>query len=64
MELNISPNFNVDDIRKVRDYYYEVTKNMSLTEEREYFDDISAPLFAEIERRRAAKKQFFTTQKK
>jgi hypothetical protein len=55
MELTISPNFTVDDIRKVRDYYYEETKNMTLAEERKYFDDIAAPLFAEIERIRAAR---------
>jgi hypothetical protein len=56
MELDISPNFNVDDIRKVRDYEYEVTKNMSWHEFGIYIESNAAPLFAEIERLRTAKK--------
>jgi hypothetical protein len=32
MELNISPNFTVEDIHKVREYNYERTKNMTFEE--------------------------------
>jgi hypothetical protein len=53
MKLAISPNFDVDDIRKVRDYEYEMTKNMSWKEFGAYLETNAAPLFAEIERLRA-----------
>ena len=29
---NISPNFTVDDIHKIREYHYELTKDMSFEE--------------------------------
>ncbi len=35
-ELKISPAFTVEDIHKVREYHYELTKNMS-SEERHGF---------------------------
>ena len=31
-ELNISPNFTIDDIHKIREYHYELTKNMTTDE--------------------------------
>lgn len=34
---NISPDFTVDDIHKIREYHYELTKNMSWDEERAYY---------------------------
>ncbi|MCL1820185.1 MAG: hypothetical protein FWG36_05975 [Oscillospiraceae bacterium] len=37
IEPNISLNFTVDDIHKVREYNYEITKNMSQGELRNYY---------------------------
>jgi len=36
--LNISPNFTVDDIRAIRNYNYEMTKNMTDAERDAYYD--------------------------
>ena len=36
-ELIISPNFTIDDIHKIREYTYEVTKNMTTKERAEYY---------------------------
>ena len=37
-ELNISPNFTIDDIHKIREYNYEQTKNLSPKEQNEYYE--------------------------
>ena len=36
--LNISPNFTMDDIRAIRTYNYEMTKNMTDAERNAYYD--------------------------
>ena len=36
MDLNISPNFTIEDIHKIREYNYEMTKNMTLDERNQY----------------------------
>lgn len=36
-ELNISSDFTNDDIHKIREYNYEVTKNMTVIERRNYY---------------------------
>ncbi len=51
--LHISPAFTIDDIHKVREYHYELTKDMS-TEERRAFYKKGAD---EAERRIKAIKQ-------
>ena len=33
----VSDNFTVDDIHKVREYNYEITKNMTIDEIRNYY---------------------------
>jgi len=40
IKLNISPNFTLEDIRKIRDYDYEMTKNMTREERSAYYDKI------------------------
>ena len=40
-ELNISSDFTVDDIHKVREYNYEITKNMTVVERRTYYKRLS-----------------------
>lgn len=37
MELNISPDFTVEDIHKIREYNYEMTKNMTVDERDLYY---------------------------
>ena len=36
-ELDISPNFTVEDIHKVREYHYELTKDMSFEDLRDFY---------------------------
>jgi len=34
---NISPDFTVEDIHKIREYHYELTKNMTLEEKKAFY---------------------------
>ena len=36
-ELNITPDFTVEDIHKVREYHYELTKDMTVAERRAFY---------------------------
>jgi len=36
-KLDISPNFTIEDIHKIRVYNYEMTKDMTATERRAYY---------------------------
>jgi hypothetical protein len=47
-ELIISPNFTLDDIRKIRDYNYEMTKNMTTQEACDYHNKGAEPVRQEI----------------
>jgi len=37
VKLDISPNFTLEDIRKIRDYNYEMTKDMTREERSAYY---------------------------
>lgn len=37
MKPNISPDFTIDDIHKIREYNYEQTKNLSVAEQSSYY---------------------------
>ena len=37
--LDISPDFTIEDIHKIREYNYEMTKNMTRQEETEYYNE-------------------------
>jgi len=37
LKLEISPDFTLEDIRKIRDYNYEMTKNMTPDVRRDYY---------------------------
>jgi hypothetical protein len=39
IELDISPNFTLEDIRKIRDYNYEMTKDMTNEERWAYYEE-------------------------
>ena len=36
--LDISPNFTIEDIHKIREKNYEITKNMTEQERRDYYN--------------------------
>jgi len=40
-ELDISPNFTLEDIRKIRNYNYEMTKDMTSEERDLYYKKLS-----------------------
>lgn len=37
--LEISPNFTIEDIHKIREYNYEMTKNMTKQEKMDYYNE-------------------------
>lgn len=37
--LDISPNFTIEDIHKIREYNYEMTKNMTKQEKMDYYNE-------------------------
>lgn len=55
--LNISPDFTIDDIHKIREQNYERTKNMTIEEKLEHYNMAGSEAEMEIERRRLQKKK-------
>lgn len=47
-QLNISPNFTIEDIHKIREYNYEKTKNMNLEEIIFYYNKTAEELAEEF----------------
>ena len=37
--LDISPNFTIEDIHKIREHNYELTKNMTRQEKMDYYNE-------------------------
>ena len=37
--LDISPDFTIEDIHKIREYNYEMTKNMTRQEKKVYYNE-------------------------
>jgi hypothetical protein len=58
--LNISPDFTIEDIHKIRERNYERTKNMTKEEKIAYYNTAGMEVQKEIERRRALKNQNVT----
>ena len=52
-KLEISPDFTLEDIRKIRDYDYEMTKNMTSQEQIDYYNKGAEAGFKRIEELRA-----------
>ena len=44
----VSPDFTIEDIHRIREYNYEVTKNMSVNERRQYYNSKAEKMRAEI----------------
>ena len=53
----LSPDFTIEDIHKIREYNYEVTKNMTVEEKIEYYNNSGMEAEKEIQRRKASKKK-------
>ena len=55
--LKISKDFTLEDIRKIRDYNYEMTKNMTSAERIDYYNKGAEAGFKRIEELRAKRKE-------
>lgn len=53
----ISPDFTIDDIHKIREYNYEITKNKTLEEKLAYYNTARMEAEKEIQRRKALKRK-------
>ena len=53
----LSPNFTIDDIHKIREYHYEMTKNMTTEEWCAYFNKTAAKVLKEMAERKAEKER-------
>ena len=51
----LSPDFTIEDIHKIREYNYEVTKNMTLEEKLAHYNTAGMEVEKEIQRRKALK---------
>lgn len=53
----ISTDFTFEDIHKIREYHYELTKDMTVAEKVAYYNNSGKEAEKEIERRRALKRK-------
>ena len=51
-ELVISPDFTVEDIHKVREYNYEITKNMTVQQTLHYNNSSGRAVLKELQERK------------
>ena len=56
MMAEISPDFTLEDIRKIRDEFYELHKDLDFKAMADEINRNAAPVFAEIRRRRDEKR--------
>ena len=54
----ISSNFTIDDIHKIREYHYEYTKNMTAEERAAFYKEGAEKVSKSIEARRTQKTAF------
>lgn len=52
---DISSNFTINDIHKIREYHYELTKNMSSKERAAFYKDGAERVLKDIENIRKSK---------
>lgn len=55
--VDLSPDFTIDDIHKLREYNYHVTKDMTVHEKMEYYNAGGRAFLKEIEEERMRRKQ-------
>lgn len=51
-EPTISPDFTIEDIHKIREYHYELTKDMTMPEKITFYNEGGRSFLAEMEKRR------------
>ena len=56
-ELKISPNFTIEDIHKIREYNYEMTKDMTTEELSAYYERGAERAFKRMAELRETKKE-------
>ena len=54
---NISPDFTIEDIHKIREYRYELTKDTTTQEKINFYNEGGRALLAEMEKRKLQKAQ-------
>ncbi len=54
---NISPDFTIEDIHKIREYHYELTKDMTVQEKINFYNEGGRAFLAEMEKRKKQKAQ-------
>ena len=47
--LDVSPDFTIEDIHKIREYNYEMTKNMTRQEKMDYYNSRGMKVHREIQ---------------
>ncbi len=52
---DISPDFTVDDIHKIREYHYELTKNMTRQERMDFYNEGAKKFLKEMEEQKLQK---------
>jgi len=56
-KLNISPAFTIEDIHRIREYHYELTKNMTAEERRAFYKESADEAERKIQAIREQRKQ-------
>lgn len=51
----ISPDFTIDDIHKIREYHYELTKDMSRQEKMDFYNNGAREFLKEMQERKLQK---------
>ena len=51
----ISPDFTIEDIHKIREYHYELTKDMTTQEKINFYNEGGRTFLAEMEKRKLQK---------
>ena len=49
----LSPDFTIEDIHKLREYNYEMTKHMTLEEKMDYYNSKGREVLIELEKRKS-----------
>lgn len=52
---NLSPDFTIEDIHKLREYNYEQTKNMTLQERQSYYNDAGMEIYRMLQEQKLQK---------
>ena len=54
-EIYVSPDFTIEDIHNIREYNYEQTKNMTVNERINYYNNLGKEVELEITKRKEGK---------